>query len=107
MNAELSRARAKRISANPYVIAQVKQLPKFEAGIADRILLDIDLQPLPVLLQVREPGLGHQPEHHDAPRTPHRPPRRVQLLRSLPAVLGPNLRHGVAVVELSRIDLKV
>ncbi len=104
MNAELARARAKQISANPNVIAQVKQLPQFEAGIAYRVFLDVDLQPLPVLLQVREPGLAHQPDRHDASRNPHRYPRRFQFLRGLPAVLVQNLRHGVAVVVLSRIS---
>src|ERR1017187_9478782 len=104
MNAEFARTRAKQISANPYVIAQVEQLPQFEAGIADRVFLDVDLQLLPVLLQVREPGLAHQPERNDAPRTPPGPPRSLQSLRSLPAILGQNLRHGMAVVELPRIS---
>src|ERR1035441_8227675 len=104
MNAEFARTRAKQISANPYVIAQVEQLPQFEAGIADRVFLDVDLQLLPVLLQVREPGLAHQPERHDASRDAHRHPRSIQFLRSLPAVLGQNLRHAMAVVELPRIS---
>ena len=104
MNAEFARARAKQISADADMIAQVKQLPQFKAGIADRVFLDVDLQPLPVLLQVREPGLAHQPDRHDASRNPHRHPRRFQFLGGLPAVLGQNLRHGVAEVKLSRIS---
>ncbi len=104
MNAEFARARAKQISANANVIAQVEQLPQFVSRIADRVFLDVDLQPLAILLQVREPGLAHQPDRHDASRHPHRHPRRFQFLRRLPAVLGQNLRHGVAVVELSRIS---
>ncbi len=104
MDAELARARAKQISANSNVIAQVEQLPQFKAGIADRIFLDVDLQPLAVLLQVREPGLAHQPYRHDASRHPHGHARRFQFLRGLPAILGQNLRHGVAVVVLPRIS---
>src|ERR1019366_8589823 len=103
MNAQFARARAKQISANPNVIAQVKQLPQFEAGIADRVFLDVDLQLLPVLLQVREPGLAPPPKPMEPPRPPPRPPRSIQFLRSLPAILGQNLRHGMAVVELPRI----
>src|SRR5208282_253339 len=104
MNAEFARARAKQISANSNMIAQVKQLPKFVAGIANRVFLDVDLQPLTILLQVREPGLSHQPYGHDASRNPHRHPRRFQFLRRLPAVLSENLRHGMAVVKLPRIS---
>src|SRR5258707_235206 len=104
MNAELPRARAKQISANSNMIAQVEQLPKLVARIADRIFLDVDLQPLSVLLQVREPGLAHQPDRHDASRNPHRHPRRFQFLSSLPPVLSQNLRHGVAEVVLPRIS---
>src|SRR3984893_2818031 len=104
MNAEFARARAKQISANSDVIAQVEQFPQFIAGIADRVFLDVDLQPLSVLLQVREPGLAHQPDRHDASRNPHRYPRRFQFLRGLPAVLSQNLRHSVAVVVLPRIS---
>ena len=103
MNAEFARARAEQISADSDMIAQVKQLPKFVSRIADRIFLDVDLQPLAVLLQVREAGLAHQPDCHDASRNPHGHARRFQFLRRLPAVLGQNLRHGVAVVKLARI----
>ena len=59
MNAEFARARAKQISPNPYVIAQVEQFPQFIPGIADGVLLDVDQQPLPILLQVRESSLTH------------------------------------------------
>jgi len=86
------------------MIAQVQQLPKFKAGIADRVFLDVDLEALPVLLHVRETCLAHQPDRHDASRNPHRYPRRLQFLGRLPAVLCQNLRHGVAVVEFSRIS---
>src|ERR1700694_3180931 len=104
MDTELACARAKQISANSNMIAQVEELPQFVAGIADRVFLDVDLQPLSVLLQVREPGLAHQPDRHDASRNPHRHPRRFQFLSSLPAVLSQNLRHRVAVVVLPRIS---
>src|SRR5208282_409842 len=104
MNAKLARARAKQISANPNVIAQVEQLPKFKARVSDRIFFDIDLQPLPILLQVREPGLPHQPYRHDASRHPHGHPRSFQFLGSLSPILSQNLRHGMAEVKLPRIS---
>ena len=104
MDAEFTGARAKQISTDADVIAQVEQFPEFVSGVADRIFLDVDLQPLAVLLQVSEPSLAHQADCHDASRDPHRHARRFQFVSRLPAVLGENLRHGVAVVELRRIS---
>jgi hypothetical protein len=104
MNAKFAGAGAKHISADSDVIAQVQQLPKFVTGIADRIFFDVDLEPLSILLQVRKPRLAHQSDRHDASRHAHRHPRRFQFLRRLPPILGQNLRHGVAVIKLSRIS---
>ena len=104
MNAEFARPGAKKISAHANVIAQVEQFPQFVSGITDRIFLDVDLEPLPILLQVREAGLAHQPDRHDATRDSHGDARRFQFFRRLAAVLGQNLRHGVAEVIFARIS---
>ncbi len=48
------------------VVAQVEQLVKLESLVADGIFLHVNLQLLPALLQVRKPGLAHQPDRHDA-----------------------------------------
>ncbi len=103
MDAQLSGARAKQISADADVIAQVKQLPKLESRIADRIFFHVDLQPLPILLQVRKPSLPHQPDRHDAARHAHGHARRFQFLCSLPAILAQYLRNGMAEVVFPRI----
>ncbi len=68
VHGEFSGARAKQISADSDVVAQVEQFVQLESLVADGIFLDVDLQPLSILLQVCEPGLTHQPDRHDAPR---------------------------------------
>ena len=92
------------LSSNPNVIAQVEQLPRFEASIADHVFLEVDPQQLPVLLQVREAGLAHQQDRHDASRNVLGDARSFQYLRCLPVVRGQGLRHGVNEVVLPRIS---
>ena len=98
-------ARAKQISADSDVVAEIEQLVQLESFFADRVFLDVDLQPLPVLLQVGEPGLAHQPDGHDAPGDAHVDARILQLLGSLLRVLRQNLRNGVSEFVLAGIDL--
>ena len=43
------------------VVADVEQFVKLEAVVSDRVFLYVDLQPLPLLLQMTESGLAHQP----------------------------------------------
>ena len=87
------------------MVAEIEQLVEFEAFFADRIFLDVNLQPLPALLQVCEPGLAHEPDGHDAPGDAHVDARILQLLGGFLRVLRENLRNGVGEVVLARIGL--
>ena len=93
MHGEFAGAGAKQISADSDVIAQVEELVKLESLFADRIFLDVDLQPLSILLQVREAGLSHQADGHDAPGDAHVHSRSLQLLGRFLRVLRQNLRE--------------
>ena len=59
MHAELARARAEQVALHADDVADIEQLEELEVALADGVLLDVDLQPLAVLLQVRESGLAH------------------------------------------------
>ena len=59
MHAQLAGARAEQIAFDADDVADIEQLEELEIALADRVLLDVDLQPLAVLLQVREAGLAH------------------------------------------------
>ena len=59
MDGEFAGAGAKQISADADVVAEVEEFVEFESLFADRVFLDVDLQFLAALLQVREPGLAH------------------------------------------------
>ena len=67
-------------------------------ALADRVLLHVDLKPLAVLLQMREPRLAHVPQGHEPPRDAH---TRLghELLRGFGAVLRENFRDAVAELE--------
>src|ERR1700722_6147364 len=86
MNREFAGARAKEISADPDVIAQVEQLVQFETLLTPRVSLHINLQLLSVLLQVRESGLAHQADRHDASGDTYVDARLLKFLGSLPSV---------------------
>ena len=105
MHGKFSGPRAKQISADSDVIAKVEQFVQLESFVADGIFLDVDLQPLPILLQMREPSLPHQPDGHDAPGDAHVDARILQLLGSLLRVLRQNLRNRVGKLILAGIDL--
>ena len=96
VDGQLSGASAKQISADPDVIAEIEQLVEVEALVADGVFLDVDLQLLPALLQVRESGLAHEADGHDAPRDANVHPRLLELLGSLGGVLGQDLLERCA-----------
>src|SRR5258708_15619580 len=85
------------------MIAQVEQFPEFESGVADGIFLDVELKSLPILLQVRESGLAHQPDGHDASRDAHVDAGSLQVLSGFSAIGSQNLRDRVTEVVLMRI----
>src|SRR5882724_2054017 len=103
MHAELASAGAEQISADADVVAQVEELPQLKALFANSVLLDVELEPLSILLEEREPGLAHQADRHDASGDAHVDPCGLEFLARLAAVFGQNLRNGVAEVVLARI----
>ncbi len=69
VNGELAGAGAEEIALHPDVVAEVQQLIKREALLADRVQAHVNLQPLAMLLQMGKPRLalqadGHQPAGH-------------------------------------------
>ena len=67
--------------------------------LAHRVLLDVDLQALAALLQVREPGLAHATQRHHASGDAHPRLRGLEFFGRLGAVLRQNLRDGVRELE--------
>jgi hypothetical protein len=59
MHAQLARARAEQVAFHADDVAHVDQLVDGEIALGDGVLLHVDLQPLAILRQVREPGLAH------------------------------------------------
>src|SRR5258706_7741362 len=104
VNAEFARTGAEEIAAYADMVAKVEQFPEFEAGIADRVFLYVELQALPVLLQVREPGFAHQSDSHDASGNAHVYACGLEFFAGLATVRRQNLRDGMAEVELVRIS---
>ncbi len=62
---------AEQVSAHADVVADIEQLEQLEALFADRVLLDVELQPLALLLQVDEGGLAHGANGDQAAGHPH------------------------------------
>ena len=54
VHAQLAGARAEQVAFHADDVADIDQLEQLVIALADRVLLDVDLQPLAVLLQVRE-----------------------------------------------------
>src|ERR1019366_4871684 len=62
--AQLAGARAEQVAIHAHDVADVEHLEKLEIAFAHRVLLDVDLQALSALLQVRETGLAHVAQLH-------------------------------------------
>ena len=105
VNAELAGARAKQITARADVIAEVEQFVKVESFFTDRVFFHVDLEALALLLDVRESGLAHEADGHDASGDASVDAIGFELLGSLLAVVGENLRDGVCGLVMIRIGL--
>ena len=57
VNAQFARAGAEKVALHAHDIAHIEQLEELVIALADGVLLDIDLQPLAILLQMREARL--------------------------------------------------
>ena len=96
-------AGAEQESAHPDVVADIEQLPELESGLAQVIFLDVDLQPLPALLQVGESCLAHQADGHDASGDAHLDFRTLELFGGAVFVVGQDLRNLVRGLVFVRI----
>ena len=92
VDGEFAGAGAKQISADADVVAEVEQLVELETRVADGVFLDVNLQALAVLLQVREAGLAHEADRHDASGNAHVDARLFQFFAGLLGVVRQNLR---------------
>ena len=67
VDAQFAGARAEEIAFHADDVADIDQLEEREIALAHGVFLDVDLQALAVLLQVREAGLAHVTQRHQAP----------------------------------------
>jgi hypothetical protein len=98
MNAQLARARAEQVAFYPNDVADIHQFEELEIALAHGVFLYVDLQPLAVLLQVREAGLAHVAQGHQAPGNADAHLRR-QLFGGLRAIARQDVRNGVGELE--------
>ena len=107
MDGEFAGAGAEQVAAGADVIAEIEEFVEFETFIADGVLLDVNLQPLSCLLQVREPGLAHEAHGHESTGNADLRLGGLQFLGGLAGVPGEDLRNRVRCLELVRISLLV
>ena len=100
---EFASAGAEQVAADADVVADVEQFVQVESPVANRVFLHIDLQLLPALLQVSEPGLAHQANRHDPSGHTHIDARSFELLGRLRRVVGQNLRDCVRELVLAGV----
>ncbi len=105
VNRQLPGTRTEEIPADTDVIAQIEQLVEFECVVADGIFLDVNLQPLAILLQVGKAGFSHQADRHDPAGDTNRDSRSFQFLPGFRGVFAQNLRNRVGKVVAARIGL--
>ncbi len=86
-------------------VAQVQQAKKLERLFADNIKLDVDLQLLSLILQMRERGLAHQAQGHDAPGDAHLRFCGFQFRRRRFAPLANYFCGRVGKVEMVRVGV--
>src|SRR5207244_13248181 len=93
---QLAVARAEQISGNANVIAEVEQLVKLESFFANCVFLHVNLEPLSLLLQMREAGFAHQANGHNPASDAHIYTGISQLLCGFLRILGQDLRDGMS-----------
>ena len=98
VDAELAGAGAEQVAFHADDVADIQHLEELEIALAHGVFLDVDLQALAVLLQVREAGLAHVADGHDAAGDAHAHLRR-QFFGGLGAILRQDLGNGVGELE--------
>ena len=99
VDAQLARAGAEQIALHADDVADIEHLEELEIALAHGVLLDVDLQTLAVLLQVREPGLAHVAHRHHAPGHDADAHLGVSSSAVFGAVLRQDLRNRVGELE--------
>src|SRR5579872_1523767 len=105
MYAQLARPGAKQIPVNSDDVPDVDLLVQLVIAFGDAILTNVHLQPLAILLQMREPGLAHAADRHHPPRDPD-VNARLELLRGLVAVLRQDTRNRVSEIETAPVRIE-
>ena len=105
VHAQLAGPGAEQVAFHADDVADIEQLVERVVLFADRVLANVNLQPLAVLHQMREAGLAHAANGQDAAGDLHRH-ARLQLLGGLVAVLRQDLRNGVREIETVAVRLK-
>ena len=103
VHCQFASARAKQVPAHADVVTDIEQLPELEAGLAQVIFLDVNLQALSTLLQVGESRLAHQADGHDASGDAHFDLRVFELFGGAVFVVGQDLRNLVRDLVFVRI----
>ena len=89
VDAQFAGARAEQIALHADDVAQIDQLVNGEIALGEGVFLDVDLQALAILRQVREARLAHAAQGLDAPGNAHMH-RYGKFFRSLRLVFGQN-----------------
>ena len=98
MNGEFAGPGTEQISAYANVITEVEQAIQLKSLLPDGILLHIDLQSLPILLQMSKTCLAHEPVRHNAAGDADLYAACVQLFRRLLRKSGKDLPNVIGVV---------
>jgi hypothetical protein len=98
VHAQFAGAGAEQVAFHADDVAQIDQLVDGEIALGKGVLLDVDLQALAILRQMREPGLAHAAQGLHAPGDAHAH-RRGQFFRGLRTVFSQNGGDRVAEFE--------
>jgi hypothetical protein len=101
--AQFAGSGAEQISADADVVTKVEQFVKLKPFFAYRIFLYINLQSLPILLQVRKSRLAHQADGHNPAGNAYVYRGSFELLGIFRQVLRQNLRNCVGEFVLRRV----
>ncbi len=105
MHAQFARPRSKEVAFGAHDVADLQKLVKREILLRNGVLAHVDLQALAVLGKMRETGLAHLADGENAARDAHWHVR-IELFGGLVAILGQDLRDGMAGVETMAVCAK-
>jgi len=107
VHAELPGAGTEQVAIHAHDVAVIEHLEKLKAALTHGVLLDVNLQPLAVLLQVRESRLAHEPlRHHPAGHAnAGRALRRPQFFGAFRSGFRQDLGNRVCEIEAPAVRL--